>query len=590
MATIVKKLRGMKKLRILHAAKVYGCLVATLVLGLALRAEAITPTGLQARVSKGQVFVTFNEVAGTGITYNIYRSASPITSVGGLTPVITLPQNSGLNLYTNQRFVVTDLGSPLAAGVGLFVYTSHAAGGFYYAVTSSQDSSIAAGTNATTSAVQEFVWEVPGAVQTGAVYTFGAYQAVPYMAWEDASTWDPAWGYYGRRFDVAIAVTRQTGQTYPLILDLHGAGASTYQEPNPWVDIAIPGIFVFPVDLSFGYGNADPYTGTGALPTAWFGYDQGTGSNEKAMSATEKRIVRYTRLIAADPQYQVDPTRIYVKGGSMGGGGAMHVAMHYPSLFAAAAASIAWVGPSSWGNWTSFANNPPVDTASGPHWGDWQDGAWMAVNATGKLPPIIHTFRTDDSIIPPSHYPDFIQKNETYKRGYVARWQLGGHNIYWLDNNASIARYRLNEAYPAFASASNSDATSATEGQRNQNLDWSSSLHDLGTGTQIVDAANNFAMSFKSLSGNATANVTVLNVQSFYLRPSEVVSWTNTTQTGGTTLQSGTAQADAQGLLTIPSLTITAAGNRLTLTCQTCSGPPPPRPVQNLHVVGYSTP
>jgi hypothetical protein len=286
----------------------------------------------------------------------------------------------------------------------------------------------------------------------------------------------------------------------------------------------------------------------------------------------------------------VDPTRIYVKGGSMGGGGAMHVAMHNPTLFAAAAASIAWVGPSSWGNWTAFANNPPVDTASGPHWGDWQDGAWMVANAQGNLPPVIHTFRTDDNIIPPAHYPDLLQKSETYKRAYIARWQLGGHNIYWLDGGASFARFRLNEAYPAFANASNSDAISATEGQRNVNLDWSSSLHDLGAGTQIVDTANSFAMSFKSLTANATANVTVLNVQSFYLRPSEVVSWTNSAQSGGATLQSGTVQADAQGLLTIPSLQITAAGNRLTLTCQSCAGPPPPRPVRNLHVVGYSSP
>jgi predicted esterase len=585
---IVKKLPGMKKMRISRAANVCGCLILSLLLLLATasRTEAVTPSGIQARFSKGQVFVTFNEVAGAGITYNVYRSASPITSIGGLTPVITLPQNSGLNLYTNQRFVVSDLGNPLAAGVGLFVYTSHAAGGFYYAVTSSQDSSIVPGANATTAAVTETVWEVPGAVQIGPPVTCGAVQCVPYMAWEDASTWDPAWGYYGRRFDVSIAVTRQGGQTYPLILDLHGAGASNYQEPNPWVDIGVSGIFVFPVDLAFLYGNVDPYTGTGALQTGWFGYDQGTGSNERAMSATEKRIVRYAQLIAADPQYQVDPTRLYVKGGSMGGGGALHVAMHYPGVFAAAAASLAWVGPTSWGNWTAFANNPPVDTASGPRWANWQDGAWMAANAQNNLPPIIHTFRSDDPIIPPTAYPDFIQKNETNKRAYIAHWQPGGHTIYWLDANASFARFRLNEAYPAFASASNSDSTAVlTTGQRNQNLDWSSSLHDLGAGTQIVDSANSFAMSFKSLSGDATADVTVLNAQAFYLRPSEAVSWTNSAQAGGATLQSGTAQADARGRLTIPALRITAAGNRLSLTCQTCAGPPPPRPPQNLHIV-----
>ena len=198
----------MKKLRTIGLLRAAGALALIVggLLGLATPAAAATPTGVQTRFSKGQVFVTFNEVSGTGITYNVYRSSSPITSVGGLTPVATLPQNSGTNLYTNQRFVVTDQGSPLAAGVGLFVYTSHANGGFYYAVTSSQDSSIVAGTNATTSAVQEFAWDVPGAVQISAPFTCGAFQCISYMAWEDASTWDPAWGGVARRFDVSIAV------------------------------------------------------------------------------------------------------------------------------------------------------------------------------------------------------------------------------------------------------------------------------------------------------------------------------------------------------------------------------------------------
>jgi dienelactone hydrolase len=536
------------------------------------------------------VFVTFNEVTGSGVTYNVYRSASPITTVSGLTAVAVLPQNSGLNLYTNQRLVVSDLASALGVGVGLLVYTSHQAGGFYYAVTSSQDASIVPGVNATVVALSELVWEVPGAVQIGPPFTSGAFQVMPYFAWEDSATWDPAWGYYGRRFDVAIAVTRQPGQTYPLVLDLHGAGATTYAEPNPWVDVGVQGIFVFPVDLAFSYGNADPYTGTGALPTGWFGYDQGTGSNERAMSATEKRVVRYARFIASDPQFQVDPTRLYVKGASMGGGGAMHVAMHNPTLFAAAAASIPWVGPTAWGNWTSFANNPPVDSASGQLWGNWQDGAWMAEHFDGNLPPIIHTFRKDDNVIPPNAYPNMLAKSETFKRAYFAKWQNGGHNFFWLDNNASFARFRLNEAYPAFAAATTSDDTAAVvEGQRNTYLDWSSSLHDLGGGTAIVDTANNFAMSFKSLSADQTATVTLRNLQLFYLRPSEVVAWTNAAQSGGQTLQSGTAQADGQGLLTLTALQIKAAGNRLTLTCQTCSGPPPPRPVRNVHITSTSS-
>jgi dienelactone hydrolase len=589
LVAIVNELhRVRKKLRVPHAC---GWLLAGCLLGTSLHAEAVTPTGLQARFSKGQVFVTFNEVGGSDITYSVYRSSSPITNVSGLTPVATLTQNSGLNLYTTQRFVVTDLGNPLTPGVGLLVYTSHANGDAYWAVTTSADSTVISGVN-TIGPITEALAAVPGAVEINAAHPCPLDSTLTcrsYMAWEDASTWDNTTrGHYGRRFDVAIVGNLVAGQTYPLFLALHGAGFTGYQEPNPWVGDSRSGIYVFPVDLDFSYGG-DPYAtavGGAYLATGWFGYDQ-AGTPELAVSATEQRIVRYTRLIAADPQYQVDPTRIYVMGGSMGGGGALHVGLHHPELFAAVAASLAWIAPRDWGDWSAFANNPTVDTTSGPRWADWQDGAWLVVNQ-GKLPPVIHTFASDDNIIPPTHYPDMLQKSETYKRAYIAHWQIGGHNVYWLDNNACLARFRLNEPYPAFANASNSNSTSVSQGQRNEKLDWSSSLHDWGAGTQIVDTTNSFAMSFKSLSGDAMADVTVRNAQSFYLRPREVVSWTNTARSGGATLQSGTAQADAQGLLTITSLQITATGNRLTLTCQSCIGPPPPQAPRNLRVVGSS--
>jgi hypothetical protein len=74
-------------------------------------------TNVQARVSQGQTFVTWTETAGvTG--YNVYRSTAPITSVSGLTPIALVPRDSGLNLYTNQRFVIADNGGPVPVGTG----------------------------------------------------------------------------------------------------------------------------------------------------------------------------------------------------------------------------------------------------------------------------------------------------------------------------------------------------------------------------------------------------------------------------------------------------------------------------------------
>mgnify|MGYP006146507791 CR=1 FL=1 len=41
--------------------------------------------------------------------------------------------------------------------------------------------------------------------------------------------------------------------------------------------------------------------------------------------------------VGEDASLKVDPARVYVRGTSMGGGGSLHLAFHYPHLFAAAA-------------------------------------------------------------------------------------------------------------------------------------------------------------------------------------------------------------------------------------------------------------
>ena len=63
------------------------------------------------------------------------------------------------------------------------------------------------------------------------------------------------------------------------------------------------------------------------------------------VNTTERRCVKYVQITRDDPKFQVDPNRISVSGASLGGGGAMHVAYHFPQLFASAAASIGWPDP-----------------------------------------------------------------------------------------------------------------------------------------------------------------------------------------------------------------------------------------------------
>lgn len=514
-----------------------------------------TPSNLQARVSQGQVFLTFTEVSGSGLTYNVYRSTSPITNVSGLTPIATLPQNSGLNLYTNQRFIVTDNGSPLAAGVGLFVYTTHNNGGAYYAVTTSADSTVTAGVNATTSPTAEMVAAIPGPVQLGPAHDCGGHICVSYMQWEDAASWAPAFGYYGRRFDVVVAVTGATidaqqalqmpAGLVPLFLDLHSAPQFGYIEPDDFLDTGWHGVFIKPVDYSYNYGP-DPYSGEWQVTTAWFGYKL----NGEPVKATEDRIVRYVRWVMAQAQFHVDTNRVYVKGASMGGGGSMKVGFHYPDLFAGIASSIAWVAWYDWGNmWGGMPGHTVVGTSF--LFDDYQDGErWVAGSQTGSahaVPPITLTFRQDDNIIPQGHYATFLPALDSKRQAYCAQWKAGGHQVYWLEAGAcDITRYRKDEAYISFSGATTNDTyvVNGADGQANLNLDWSSSLHSFGPGTDMVDTAASFKVSLVASTQTSTT-LTVHNAQHFQPAAGTTVHWQQGTWNGD-------VQVNPDGTISVP--------------------------------------
>jgi dienelactone hydrolase len=513
-----------------------------------------TITNLQARFSQGQVFLTWNEVSTAGLSYQVYRSTSPITNLTGLTPIANVAQDSGLNRYTGTRFVVQDLAAPLASGVGLFVWTAKQTASAYYAVTTSEDNTIIAGVNATTAPVSEQVWANPGAVLMS-IDTSPGFPVRKYFAWEDYTTWNASWGYYGHRFNVSVKGPLVAGTLYPLVLDLHGAGVNTYEEPPAWVDIPALGIYLFPVARTFTQGNTDPYSGNQALPNHF-----GQPAGSQVVGFNEARYLRYIAWIKADPFFQIDPTRIYAKGGSMGGGGALRIALRNPTVFAAAASSISYGSPGEWGDWSGFTGK----SVGAVLWDNWENATWL-INNTNATTPIVHTYRKDDNIIPQTGKPSLLAATEAKHLPYIARWQNGGHNVFWLTGNADFLRFKLNEAYPAFSAASSSDnATTVQEGQRNAQLDWSSSLHSLGAGTAISDTSSSFAMSFTSLSSDQTATVTFRNTQAFHPTSGQNVTWSNVANS--TTIQSGNVTADAQGLVTITGVQVKAAGNRVTLT------------------------
>jgi len=572
-------------------------------------AAAATVTDLKAVHRNGQTFITFTENSGAGekTTYDVYRHTLPIASVSGLTKIATLDADSGRLLYddnprislgTGQNLttglIISDLGPHLAANKGLLVWTTAASGCFYYAVTNSVDAAVNPGINSLTSCVNEMHQAVPGAIRISGPTTAGNHNVSYYMAWEDYSTWNMSeWGYYGHLFSVSTPASG-IAAPYPLLLQLHSAGGTQYlQPPNGTDQDAISGVVIQPVDMDWT-GFTEPYTGRSMGNSVWsVRFDT---SDDVYRTCTEDRIVRYVKLVRDNASgdgfdFQIDSTRVYAYGLSLGSG-AMHLVSHYPDVFAAGMTSVGWLDNASYGNFSNAGKH--VNSGSGPTLTDYLDMAYYA--ATTAIRPMIYTFGSYDGTIKPTSYTAALALFETYHQPFYAEWKDQDHLPFaptasqWNHHNAGSGylRFRLTEAYPAFGNASTSTPIPTFPGhfagQRNGNLDWGSELHPVGAA--IEDSVRSFGITLKSVSVDTSANVTIRNAQQFLPEAGQRVEWRNESQTGQL-LQSGSVVADAQGLVTV-RLQVTAGGNRLTLSCGSCTASAAakvPMPPSNVRIV-----
>jgi predicted esterase len=368
----------------------------------------------------------------------------------------------------------------------------------------------------------------------------------------------------------------------PLVVWLHGAMNGGYLSPYNWAPNG-DAVWITPTDSRLEGEHRDPYANEDRYFSLWFGRPD--EKNKVVRNITQARVVRYAQAIADQPQYNIDRNRLYIEGGSMGGGGALRIAFHHPGVFAAVAPMVPWINTDAWTFEQSHISrvfgrredNYRANTPNGANIYNWMNMLWLAGNAPGrKLPPVVFFYRPDDGALSNREFSTLLQKLEANKYFALAEWINGGHKgpgelptdkLVTPDISRYYLRFRKDEAYPAFAQSSNSDASDkAAQGQRNAYLDWSSSLHDLFPGTDsdtIIDTQSTFGITLKSLGEDARALVTIRNAQQFRPKGGARVRWTNTSL-DGKALQNGTSIADADGLVTVEIAMLTA-GNRLTL-------------------------
>jgi pimeloyl-ACP methyl ester carboxylesterase len=574
-------------------------------------------SGLTPIHRSGQTFLTWPEVAGAR-TYSIYRSNSPLDSaaLSGLAAIAQVPQGSGIfwteraraveppgedqGYVSLRNYVISDLGPQLADGTGLFVWTTHEDGSFYYAVTAANGALIG-----TTGPIPEQVnspqailaWQSPGGLSQ--VYTqfmdYSLYnptydaprQGNGYLGlpnWEELESGVPQ-QQYAYNYWLGLPSAESCGGTVPdqlpLILHLEGWGGR-YTAPASapyWCAVMIWGD-----DPSQSW-----YHGFSATHDYRTGEPVMTGP---IVNYTEERLLRAIHeTINSLTAPVIDQNRIYVYGHSMGGTGSLMMAERYPQIFAAASASepmMNFAGAEMWigeleSKWGTRSLNLPIENR-GPDaaalvrydgtgvW-DWENlGDQLAARRGDEMAFISIVHGTQDTVIDwqtvaQPAYANFYAGN----RGFIGEIYDADHT--WLgfrdhpNWRFDWMTFPHNESFPALAHASGSlPVPPPGVGGYNMTIEWSASNNDFAG--PPVDTPGEWAIILRSQAGDQTVDVTPRRLQQFTVQVGVTYTWENLQISDGTVLQSGTVTADADQLITITGFEVSEAGNRLTIRPQ----------------------
>ena len=574
--------------------------------------QMLAATALQAFHRSGQTFITWNEdTAVTGEKYNVYRSASPITTAnigaaekltskwGPLDDNTTLHPRRSPDIGIPATFMINDLGTPLSADQGLFVYTTPAgqSGNWFYAVTqvtaNSENIAMTAGSNSLTAGVTELV-ATPSPVLTvkndsgkGRIYTH-------YM---DYAKWNPTFQGYAYNYSVALPDNYDPNVAWPMKLMPHAYGERMRMEPS--AEFGWPCIEVFLDDPGggapgerfqtwwYGFAADHNYQTQGSVPTAG-----------RVENFTEQRVLKAIDEISS--MFNVDTLRIHSQGHSMGASGSLSLGMRYANVFSGIFGSEPMTNYASsplFQNdysvlWGSQAANLPI-VNNGVHAGpikkydgmgvyNWMNHHEQLVNRRGEPMAFLMVGhgKADDVIDWATQGRPFIAALIAGNVGYSAEQRFGwDHN--WMSFNFSLDTmfspadgglsawaYPQNVSFPGISNATGSGPSvpdTTDTNFYNMQFEWSVPWNPFHT--DIVDTATRYEISIRSNTVEQTADVTPQRRQAFNPVPGSTVTWTNINNVTGQVLQSGTLVVDADGLVTLPTVTIgTDTGNRFILT------------------------
>jgi pimeloyl-ACP methyl ester carboxylesterase len=347
-----------------------------------------------------------------------------------------------------------------------------------------------------------------------------------------------AWGYAEPQKDAFLVLhPKQARRHAPLYVVLHSAGHDVYSCLKCTLTPGNHDIYHAPADFFALYldcrGNKGDW---------WWGIQSYKGPD---VSPTERRVIDTVKWVIE--AYAIDPHRVYLCGNSMGGSGTLGIGMRHGDVFAAIKANV----PARVEHVSSRMGFPP----------------YAALPAGMRLadPPVCIDYSAPNDSWSTNHEA-FVNVMNARKYPLYFYWGPFGHAnndekilaVNDLVHSFDWLGVRKNELYAVFTDASTNDP-----------LPWPERLDDKRPGQvnaffrwkPLADRRRQAAVSLFlltpqmiktafALPEEATATVTLRRLQRFSVNPGEEVRWSFGAR-------SGTIHADAEGLVTIPGLTIT---------------------------------
>ena len=523
------------------------------------------------------------------VHYRIYRSSEPfnavtiakaelVDEVGPLT--CWNADYYGTDPKDEQkvlRYVVEEGKEPLAPGTGLYVHSPKQAGRAYYAVSMALNgeeelSTFEAG-NATGKPVEETVGQGYPVLQR-VVKPEGEFLYVPgatlyyYVRWEAP----PNCNLPSSPYDYLVALPANLREPAPVGLHLHCWGGSLNGGYGWWYDAAQGAILVSTNQIPYDW---------------WTGYHEHRGT-WKSWSEGVVRDYTQTRLMSfldwVGTRWKVDTNRVFTAGSSMGGSGSPNLGIRRADRIAWV---VSWVGvhdparsPQFKGSYEAVYGNldwrPMYQDGKTPAFSYFNDEWFLRQNPVLDTPLICFSNGKNDGGIGWPQARDFWKALQDTRRPHVFVWGQAGHGQRALlpgpqpEERELGVDVRLDRTLPAFTKCSldgnpgsGDPADGDPEGQSNLYLYWDSSAGG------IVDEAGGWALTLrlceKAPKAECTVDVTPRRCQHFGPRPGEKLRWQNTSLSGNQVAQSGEVVADQWGLVTVEKVTVSKAGNRLSI-------------------------